>query len=40
MVMLAVPGMIFTALAAPVMVKVFKKVVSMAEHSVPRKLLR
>lgn len=40
MVMLAVPGMIFTALAAPVMVKVFKKVVFMAEHSVPRKLLR
>ena len=40
MVMLAVPGMIFTAVVAPIMTAVFKKVISAATHSVPRKVVR
>ena len=39
MVMLAVPGMIFTSIMAPIMTAVFKKVVSMATHSAPRKVV-
>ena len=39
MVMLAVPGMIFTAIVAPIMTAVFKKVVSAATHSAPRKVV-
>lgn len=39
MIMLAVPGMIFTAIVSPVMVKVFHKVITMAHHSVPRKFV-
>ena len=37
--MLAVPGMIFTAIVAPIMTAVFKKVVSAATHSAPRKVV-
>ena len=40
MVMLAVPGMIFTAVVAPIMTSVFKKVISAATHSIPRKVVR
>ena len=40
MVMLAVPGMIFTAVVAPIMTAVFKKVISAALHGAPRKVVR
>ena len=40
MIMLAVPGMIFTAVMAPVMTAIFHKIVNVASHSVPRKVVR